>query len=200
MIALIIVANVFAAKPTDVADVPTPSPSPSTVSSLPIFVQETPKPPTATPGLTPTPTPLPPTASPTPSPTPTPSPSPSPMPTPTRTLAPTLAPTAAPTLVPTPPATLPPMPATPPPTGLVIIEPVDGSTTSSSSVVIEGFAQPGVTITHDIPNWFDEHTTADSQGRWMFTENLAQGQNTFKFRVADDMTTEVTVTVYYEPV
>jgi hypothetical protein len=81
----------------------------------------------------------------------------------------------------------------------VILQPANGSTTSDHSVVISGLTQPNVTITHDIPNWFDEHTTADSEGRWSFTESLAEGQNTFKFRVADDMTTEVTLTIYYQP-
>jgi hypothetical protein len=99
----------------------------------------------------------------------------------------------------TPPPIPPPAVATPPAVGLVIVDPANGSTTSENSVVISGLAQPNVTITHDIPNWFDEHTTTDSQGRWSFTESLAQGENTFKFRVADDMTTEVTLTIYYQP-
>ena len=196
VIAMLIVANVFAAKPADVAAVPTDSPTPISVSSLPIFVQETPAPPSPTPTLAPTPT-----ASSTPIPTPTPTLAPTPSatlpPTPTPMLVPTPAPSAPPT--PAAPPSSPPLVASPPALGLVILQPADGATTSDHSVVISGLSQPGVTITHDIPNWFDEHTTADSQGRWSFTESLAEGQNTFKFRVADDMTTEVTLTIYYEP-
>ena len=65
--------------------------------------------------------------------------------------------------------------------------------------MILGLAQPNATITHDIPNWFDEHTTADANGQWSFNEPLNEGQNTFKFRVGDDMSTEVTLTVFYVP-
>ena len=194
VIAMLIVANVFAAKPADVASAPTDSPTASPVSSLPVFVQETPEPPTPTP---------------TPPPAPTPSPSPTPTIPPTPPPTPTASPTA-PVLTAPPATTRSPIPATPapslpsvaptlPPIGLVVVQPVDGSTTSDDVILIEGLAQPGVTITHYIPNWFDQHTIADSQGRWSFTENLAEGQNTIKFRVADDMTTEVAVTVYYQP-
>src|SRR6476646_6803689 len=75
VIAMLIVANVSAAKPADVASAPTDSPTPRPVSSLPIYVQETPAPPTFTPLPTPSATPIPtpsatvaPTASPTPTP------------------------------------------------------------------------------------------------------------------------------------
>src|SRR4029079_10465057 len=59
IIALLIVANGCAAKPVDVASIPTDSLTPSPVSSLPIFVQETPALPTSTPIPTTSPTQIP---------------------------------------------------------------------------------------------------------------------------------------------
>jgi hypothetical protein len=81
----------------------------------------------------------------------------------------------------------------------VIGQPANGSTTRDNPVVISGLAQPGATITHDVPMWFDEHTTADGTGHWSFTEPLNVGENTFMFRVGDDTATEVTLTLYYAP-
>jgi len=66
-------------------------------------------------------------------------------------------------------------------------------------VIVRGLAAPGTTVTRDVPMWFDEHTIADVAGRWSFVEPLNEGENTFKFRVADDTATEVTLTVYYSP-
>lgn len=80
----------------------------------------------------------------------------------------------------------------------MLLEPTDGVTTNENSIVISGLAQPNVTVTHDVPMWFDEHTVADEQGRWSFIEPLNEGENTFMFRVADDTATQVTLTVYYE--
>jgi hypothetical protein len=83
--------------------------------------------------------------------------------------------------------------------GLVIVEPANGYMSLNRSLLIRGLAQPGATITRDVPMWFDEHTVADSEGRWSFIEGLNIGQNTFMFRVGDDTATEVTLTVYYLP-
>ena len=81
--------------------------------------------------------------------------------------------------------------------GLVIVDPADGSTTTESVIVVRGLAAPGSVITRDIPLWFDEHVTADSTGRWSFVLQLGAGQNTFKFRIADDLATERTLTVNF---
>jgi hypothetical protein len=90
-------------------------------------------------------------------------------------------------------------PSSAPVIGIVLLDPADGTTTNQDSIVISGLAQPNATITRDVPMWFDEHTLADFYGRWSFTEPLSEGENTFKFRVADDTATEVTLTVYYSP-
>jgi hypothetical protein len=79
----------------------------------------------------------------------------------------------------------------------VFIEPADGSTTTEGVIAVRGLAAPRSVITRDIPLWFDEHVTADSAGRWSFVLQLNEGQNTFKFRIGDDLATERTLTVYY---
>lgn len=196
VIALLIVVNVFGGRSTDVANAASPSPtsSASAVSSLPVFVQDTPTPaplPTATPSPTLT-LPPPPTLAPTPTPTVAPSPSLTtpPTPTPTPTSSPPITPSPSPSSEPT----------STPVVGLVIISPRDGATVSSSPIVIRGRAPAGSTITHDIPLGFDEHTIADANGRWSFSETLAPGENKFLFRIGDDRSTEVTLTITYSPV
>jgi hypothetical protein len=95
---------------------------------------------------------------------------------------------------------LPPSPGqTPPAFGLLILEPLDGSEVSDRVVVVRGLAQPGSTITRPIPFWFDEHTVADSAGRWSFAISLVDGENFLTFRVGDDTSTTATLTLTYRP-
>lgn len=149
-----------------------PSVGPSPTVRPPPTARPTPtRTPEAKPQLTPGPTPSP---TPTPSPSPSPSPTPSPLPTPT------------------------PGP-TPPASGLIIIEPLDGSVVSVPAVRVAGLASPGSTITWDRPWWFDDHTTADSAGYWSFAISLGLGDNVMTFRVGDDSSTARTITVRYQP-
>lgn len=184
----------------EVAVVP---PTDSAASTLPPYSQ----PPAPTPTTVPTPiptvwaTPVPtptPTLTPSPASTPSASPLSTPTPTPLRTPAaqPTL--TASPTLAPQPPTPTPPTPAPTALAGLLIVDPPPDATLNNSSVIISGLAPPGAVITHDVPGWFDEHTVADREGHWAFAESLRDGKNTFTFRIADDRTTEVRLTVYYD--
>ena len=83
--------------------------------------------------------------------------------------------------------------------GLVILEPADNATVTDHVLAIRGLTQPGATVTRDVPLWLDEHTVADSAGRWSFVEALNSGANTFTFRVGDDRATDVTLTVYLSP-
>ncbi len=83
-----------------------------------------------------------------------------------------------------------------PAVGLVIVDPVDRSATIERVVIVRGLASPGATITREIPMWFDEHTVADNAGRWSFVLQLAIGDNTFTFRVGDDLTTTRTLNVH----
>jgi hypothetical protein len=82
--------------------------------------------------------------------------------------------------------------------GLIVLDPVDGSTVTQSTITVRGLAQPGAPITQDVPFWFDNHTTADASGHWSFDVTLNPGLNTFNFRVDDQYETEVTLNVYYQ--
>ncbi len=86
-----------------------------------------------------------------------------------------------------------------PASGLIILEPVDGATFTDRIVLVRGLAQPGSTVTRDVPMWFDEHVVADSAGRWSFAVSLNLGENVLSFRVGDDLSTERTLTLYYQP-
>ena len=79
----------------------------------------------------------------------------------------------------------------------MIVEPVDQWATTERVVVVRGLAAPDSTITRDVPLWFDEHAIADSEGRWAYFLQLDPGENVFKFRVGDDLSTEQTLTVHY---
>ena len=83
--------------------------------------------------------------------------------------------------------------------GLVILEPIDGATVADRIVLVRGLAQPGSTVTRDVPMWFDEHVAADSAGRWSFAVSLNLGGNMLSFRVGDDVSTARTLTLYYQP-
>lgn len=187
VLALLLVLRGFGPAAPQVAVVP---PTESTAGTLPPYSQ----PPVPTPTTVPTPiatvwaTPIPTPIS-TPSPTPTLNPPPTPPPTPT--VQPTLTPSS--TLTPAPPT-----PGSSAIAGLVVVDPLPGTTLSDSFVIISGLAPPGAIITHDVPGWFDEHTVADRQGHWAFAESLRNGKNTFTFRIADDRATEVRLTVYYD--
>jgi hypothetical protein len=106
---------------------------------------------------------------------------------------PSAPPTIGPSFEPTPV----PVPAATPAQGLVILEPADRSVAAHYQVVVRGLAQPGATITRDIPFWFDDHVVADSAGRWSMAVNLAEGENRLVFRVGDDRSTERVLTLYY---
>ena len=77
------------------------------------------------------------------------------------------------------------------------MEPVDGATVDEHLVVVRGLARPGSVITRDIPFWFDDHTTADSAGRWSFAVSLTEGENVLTFRMGDDMSTARQLTLTY---
>ena len=80
-----------------------------------------------------------------------------------------------------------------------MLEPLPGAVVNVARITVRGLAQPGATITRDIPFWFDEHTTADAAGRWTFEVELSPGDNAFTFRVGDDRNTAVRIIVRYEP-
>ena len=84
-----------------------------------------------------------------------------------------------------------------PATGLIVLDPLDGSTVTQSTITVRGLSQPNAPITQDVPLWFDNHTTADAAGQWSFDVPLSPGLNVFKFRVDDQLDTEITLNVYF---
>ena len=81
----------------------------------------------------------------------------------------------------------------------MILEPIDGAEVDEKGVIVRGLAPPGATITRDIRFWFDDHTVANSRGRWSFVVVLDPGENVLVFRIGDDVTTVRSVTVYFRP-
>ena len=78
----------------------------------------------------------------------------------------------------------------------MVTDPIEGSSTVERVVIVRGLAAPGATITREIPMWFDEHTIADNAGRWSFVLQLAIGDNSFTFRIGDDVSTARTLNVH----
>jgi hypothetical protein len=76
-----------------------------------------------------------------------------------------------------------------------VLSPTNGSSVPGTSVLVEGIASPGATVTHDIALAADDHATADPSGHWSMTVELDEGLNTLKFRLGDDESTAVTITV-----
>lgn len=145
---------------------------PSTPSSAVAAVEEpTQAAATATPAATPTPAA---TAAPTPAPTPIPSAMALPLPTPT-------------------PA------ATTPPVRFLVVKPVNGATLTSASATtaFSGTAPAGATVVRDIFLLPDTTTVAGPDGRWSMPVDLSEGGNDLTFRVGDDQSTEVKVSVTY---
>lgn len=128
-------------------------------------------------------------------------------PQPTPELTPALVSTPQPISTPRP--TRPPEPTQPPTprptrppaitTGLVITFPLDGQVLYEGAITVTGLAPPGATITRDIPQWFDDHTTAGPNHVWTISVHLGLGPNTLRFRIGDDRSTEQVITVVFQP-
>jgi hypothetical protein len=64
---------------------------------------------------------------------------------------------------------------------------------------VRGLAPPFVTVTQDIPFWFDQHTQADAMGLWTMAVRLTPGENVLTFRIGRDQATARTIKVHYLP-
>jgi hypothetical protein len=95
------------------------------------------------------------------------------------------------------PGALPTSGAAPPIVGLTILSPTEGQTVGTKNVVVIGTAPPGLTITQDVSFGLDNHTMVDGTGHWAMTVGLNTGDNTLKFRIGDDHSTEKTIRVIY---
>jgi hypothetical protein len=79
-----------------------------------------------------------------------------------------------------------------------VLEPADRSVVTERVVVVRGLAPAGATITRDVRFWLDQHTTADSRGRWSMAVELTGGENLITLRVGDQSSTQQTLIVYYD--
>jgi len=76
---------------------------------------------------------------------------------------------------------------------LRVLSPANGSTVETRTVLVEGSAPAGATITQDTDVGGDRHTTADSNRRWSIAVVLDDGANKLTFRLGDDASTDVSL-------
>lgn len=75
--------------------------------------------------------------------------------------------------------------------------PASGTTVTTSTVAVGGQAPAGGRVVRDISFGFDDEVFADATGRWEIRVELDQGANELTFRLGDDDTTSVQLTVTY---
>ena len=73
----------------------------------------------------------------------------------------------------------------------------DGDVVATSLVIVSGTAPSGSTITRDIAMRPDVHATADGSGHWQMPVSLKEGDNRLTFRIADERSTALTLTITY---
>jgi hypothetical protein len=89
---------------------------------------------------------------------------------------------------------------TPTPLPILVIEsPEDGEVVRVPSVQVVGTAPPGVEIIQDVDFFGDRRTSADTQGDWVMTVDLEEGDNDLVFRIGDEEATTKTIRVVYLP-
>lgn len=76
---------------------------------------------------------------------------------------------------------------------LRVISPANGSTVDTQTVLVEGSAPAGTTVTKDNDVAADQHTTTDLSGRWSMAVTLDAGANKLTFRLGDDASTDVSL-------
>jgi hypothetical protein len=88
--------------------------------------------------------------------------------------------------------------AIPTPAVLAIVSPSDGAVVSEPTVVVSGTAPAGARVVRDVPLGFDASVTADASGAWTMAVKLDEGPNGFVFRIGDDKSTSVHLSVTYQ--
>lgn len=82
---------------------------------------------------------------------------------------------------------------------LTITTPRDGAEVSESSVQVRGTAPANAEIVLDLSFASDKRTTAESDGAWVMTVDLDEGDNDLAFRLGDQRNAVKTIRVTYDP-
>jgi hypothetical protein len=80
-----------------------------------------------------------------------------------------------------------------------IAAPETGATVSTETITVSGSGPAGEPIVRDIPMAPDDRATVGSDGRWSLIVRLDRGSNDLTFRLGDDKSTAITLTVTYAP-
>jgi endonuclease YncB( thermonuclease family) len=79
------------------------------------------------------------------------------------------------------------------------VEPADGATVSSNTIVVRGTAPAGSRIVHDISKGLDQSVFVGSDGTWTMEIKLERGTNSLRFRLDNEKATTRTMHVVYAP-
>jgi micrococcal nuclease len=79
------------------------------------------------------------------------------------------------------------------------LDPQDGATVTTKTIVVRGTAPPGSRVVRDISTGLDQSTRADSDGAWSLKVKLKTGINSLRFRLDDEKETTRTLSVMYAP-
>ena len=85
------------------------------------------------------------------------------------------------------------------PGALRILEPADGSELTTADILVIGMAPGGARIVRDISFAPDDEVLADATGAWTMPVLLRTGSNDLVFRVGDDKSSRVELTVTFAP-
>ncbi len=77
------------------------------------------------------------------------------------------------------------------------MSPADGSTVSTELVTVLGLGAADATVTQDINLAPDQHTVSDANGHWTLEVKLQSGANHLKFRIGDDESTAIGLTLTF---
>lgn len=94
-------------------------------------------------------------------------------------------------------AATPPQPAATAVPGFSVAYPASGTVVTTGSVAVGGTAPPGGRVVQDISFGFDNETFADATGHWEIQVDLDEGANELAFRLEDDDSTTVRLTITY---
>ena len=79
------------------------------------------------------------------------------------------------------------------------LDPEDGATVTTKTIVVRGTAPAGSRIVRDISNAPDQSTRAASDGTWSLKVTLKTGINSLRFRIGDEKATTRILSVVYSP-